>query len=214
MKKALTVICILFSIVSNAQNFNPKILALPENPNIEDFSFFKEEFKDVQVVMLGEITHFEGNVFEMKTKIIKYLHEQMGFNTVAFESGVYDVWKAQIDINKGYDTKKAFIKSLFTIWAKKNEFQSFIEFYDKNKADLKLYGFDDQLTGQYGENEFVNDLYTYCKKNRFKFQLKQEDLSLLIESIRVSYVFDEQDISYNQYKSALTGLLNSISSKP
>jgi hypothetical protein len=214
MKKALSVLWILFSIVSNAQNFNPKILTLPENSKIEDFSFLKEELKNVQVVMLGEISHFDGKIFEEKTKIIKYLHEQMGFNTIAFESGVYDVWKAQKDINKGYETKKAFIKSLYTIWAKKNEFQSFIEFYDKNKTDLKLYGFDSQISGEYGEKELVNDLYEYCKKNHFKLQLKREDLLLLLESISVSSIFDEEDISYNQYKSSLTGLLHTISSKP
>lgn len=214
MKKALTVLLTLFLIVSNAQNFNPKILTLPENPNIDDFSFLKEELKNTQVVMLGELTHHEGNTFEMKTKIIKYLYQEMGFKTIAFESGVYDVWKAQIDINKGYDTKKAFIKSLFTIWPKKQEFQSFIEFYDKNKSNLKLYGFDSQITGEYGEKELVNDLYAYCKKNHFKLQLKQEDLSLLIESMCVSWLFDEGDISYNQYKSSLTGLLNTIAVKP
>ena len=214
MKKTLTVILIFFLIVSNAQSFNPKILTLPENPNIDDFSFLKEELKNVHIVMLGELTHYEGNTFEIKTKIVKYLYQEMGFKTIAFESGVYDVWKAQKDINKGYDTKKAFIKSLFTIWAKKNEFQSFIEFYDKSKNNLKLYGFDNQITGEYGDKELVNDLYEYCKNNKIKLPLKKEDLSLLIESMCVSGIFDEEDISYNQYKSSLSELLNSISAKP
>lgn len=214
MKKTLTVILILFLIVSNAQSFNPKILTLPENPNIDDLSFLKDELKNAQVVMLGENSHFDGNIFEIKTKVVKYLYQEMGFKTIAFESGVYDVWKAQIDIKNGYDTKKAFTKSLLSIWAKKNEFQSFIEFYDKNKANLKLVGFDNQITGEYGEKELVNDLYEYCKNNKIKLQLKSEDLSLLIESMSVSGIFDEGDISYNQYKSSLTGLLTSISSKP
>ena len=163
--------------------------------------------------MLGENSHFDGNIFEMKTKVVKYLHQEMGFKTIAFESGIYDVWQAQKSINKGENTKEAFVKSLFTIWAKKKEFQSFIEYYDKNKKDLKLFGFDNQITGKYGEEELVKDLYEYCKKNHLKFKLKQEDFSLLIESMSVK-VFDEGDISYNQYKSSLTELLNTISAKP
>ena len=74
---------------------------LPENPSTNDFSFLKEELKGVQIIMLRENTHFDGNVFEMKTKIIKYLYQEMGFKTIAFESGIYDVWKAKTEIEKG-----------------------------------------------------------------------------------------------------------------
>ena len=94
MKKNLLALLILFGFTIYSQEFNPKIITLSQNPEITDFSFLKEELKDVQVVMLGENTHFDGNVFEMKTNIVQYLHQEMGFNTIAFESGIYDVWKA------------------------------------------------------------------------------------------------------------------------
>jgi erythromycin esterase-like protein len=212
MKRIIFLACSLFCMIVNAQNFNLKILNLPENPTVEDFSFLKEELKGVQVVMLGENTHQDGNVFEMKTKIVKYLNQEMGFNTIAFESGVYDVWKAQENINKGDNTKEALKSSLFRIWSNVKEFQSFIEFYDKNKAYLKLFGFDNQITGKYGEENLVKDLYKYCDKNQLSLTLNREDLELLMESIS-SGVFDEGDISYNQYKKALTQLLNSINGK-
>src|SRR5690606_3277527 len=111
----------------------------------DDFSFLKEELKGVQVLMLGEKSHFDGNVFEMKTKIIEYLYKEIGFKTIAFESGVYDVWKAQNEINKGTNVQLAFKNSLFTIWSDTNEFQSFVQFYDANKSNLKLFGFDSQI---------------------------------------------------------------------
>ena len=198
----------------NAQNFNPKTLTLPENLTVQDFSFLKEELKDVQVVMLGENTHFDGNVFEMKTEVIKYLHQELGFNTIAFESGVYDVWKAQININKGEKTRTAFEKSLFFIWSKKKEFQSFIDFFEQYKTELKVFGFDNQITGEYGENELVNDLYEYCNKNQLNLKLNKDDLDLLIESITNSGVFDEGDITYEKYKSSLSNLVTNIDKKP
>ena len=95
MKKITLVIFLFFGFAIYSQEFNPKRITLSQNPEITDFSFLKEELKDVQVVMLGENTHFDGNVFEMKTKIVQYLHQEMGFNTIAFESGIYDVWRAQ-----------------------------------------------------------------------------------------------------------------------
>lgn len=211
MKNLTIVLCILFSLVLSAQEFNPKIISLSQNPEITDFSFLKEELKDVQVVMLGEKTHFDGNVFEMKTKIVQYLFQEMGFNSVAFESGIYDVWKAQEDINKGMNTKEAFANSLFPIWSKRNEFQSFIEFFDKNKNNLKLFGFDCQITGKYGMVNLSKDLFNYSNRINHKLRLKQEDFELLLESMTNSNMFDEEDISYEQFKTELTLFKTKIS---
>nr|WP_315254251.1 erythromycin esterase family protein [uncultured Flavobacterium sp.] len=212
MKIITNFIFFLLCFCAAAQNFNPKIVTLSENPNPENFSFLKEELKGVQVVMLGEKSHFDGNVFEMKTKIVKYLHQEMGFNTIAFESGVYDVWKAQEDINNGKSTKEALGKSLFQIWSKTKEFQSFIDFYEVNKSSLKLFGFDNQITGKYGEEKLIKDLYEYCNKNQIEITLNQEDLELQMESIYYG-VFDEKDIGYSEFKNALSKTLEMVSKK-
>ena len=118
MKKTITLLFALLGMFTYAQTFNPKTITLPKDVTVEDLSFLKEEIQDAQVVMLGEGSHFDGNMFEMKTKVIKYLYQEMGFKTMAFESGIYDVWKAQQEINAGENVKKAFLKSLFSIWTK------------------------------------------------------------------------------------------------
>lgn len=209
----LIIIFSAFYAIGNAQNFNP-VLNLPENPSNDDFSFLKEELKGVQVLMLGEKSHFDGNVFEMKTKIIKYLYKELGFTTIAFESGVYDVWKAQNEINKGTDVQLALKNSLFTMWSNTNEFQSFVQFYDGNKASLKLFGFDSQISGKYGDENLFIDLFEYCGNNQLELKLDRGDLELLIESINYSFVFDENDITYSQYKSSFENLLKAIAKKP
>lgn len=211
MKKNLLVLLILFGFTIYSQEFNPKTINLSQNPEITDFSFLKEELKDVQVVMLGENTHFDGNVFEMKTKIVLYLHQEMGFNTIAFESGIYDVWKAQKSISEGQNVKEALSNSLFSIWAKRNEFQSFINFYDANKKNLKIFGFDYQITGNNGNVLLAKDLFEYAKKINHKIKFKQEDFELLLESVTNSGMFDEEDISYEQFKIELSSFKNKIS---
>jgi hypothetical protein len=214
MKKIFLVLIFnVFCSISNGQNSNLKVLNLPENPTKEDFSFLKEELKGVQVLLLGEKTHFDGNVFEMKTKIIQYLQKELGFNTIAFESGVYDVWKAQNEIKKGVSVPLAFKNSLFPIWSGKKEFQSFVQFYDINKSNLKLFGFDNQITGRYGDENLFIDLFEYCNSNQLELKLDRGDLELLIESINSSFVFDENDITYSQYKSSFENLLKAISKK-
>ncbi|WP_291134816.1 erythromycin esterase family protein [Flavobacterium sp. UBA7663] len=211
MKKITLVIFLFFGFAIYSQDFNPKIITLSQNPEITDFSFLKEELKDVQVVMLGENTHFDGNVFEMKTKIVQYLHQEMGFNTIAFESGIYDVWKAQKNIEQGQNVKEALSKSLFSIWAKRNEFQSFIEFYNQNKKDLRIFGFDYQITGNNGNVLLAKDLFEYAKKINHKIKFKQEDFELLLESMTNSGMFDEEDVSYEQFKTELTLFKTKIS---
>lgn len=211
MRNIAIVLLGLFYLTLSAQEFNPKTINLSQNPEITDFSFLKEELKDVQVVMLGENTHFDGNVFEMKTSIVQYLHQEMGFNTIAFESGIYDVWKAQKNIEKGQNVKESLSNSLFSIWAKRNEFQSFIEFYNQNKKNLNLFGFDYQITGKNGTVNLSKDFFNYSKRINYKLKLKQEDFELLLESITNSGMFDEEDISYEQFKTELTSFKTKIS---
>ncbi len=214
MKKLYLLLFILSFCGISAQNFNPRVINLPENVSDQDFSFLKEELKNTQVVMLGEISHFDGNVFEMKTKIVKYLHQEMGYNTIAFESGIYDVWKAQQSIHANENVNAAFENSLFPIWAKKKEFQSFIEFYDQNKNNLKVFGFDIQITGKFGEKELFTELFNYCKQNQLPLDLNKEDLELLFESMFNSGIFDEGDITYAQFKNSFHKLLTAIEQKP
>ena len=205
---------LFFCFSLNAQEFNPKILELSDNLTTKNFSFLKDELKDVQVVMLGENTHYDGNAIKTKAKIIKFLHQEMGFNTIAFESGVYDVWKAQQEIHKGEDVTYAFENSLYDFWIGKEEFQSFIDYYKLNKNQLKLYGFDTRITGEYGRKLLLPALYTYCQKNNISFTLKNSDLALLLETFSSSFLFDETIIPYYEFKEALTKLLNKIVEKP
>lgn len=210
MKKNLTLFLLFFSFVLFSQTSISKSINLSEPPISKDFSFLKEELKDVQVVMLGEISHFDGNVFETKTEIVKYLVENMGFNVIAFESGIYDLWKAQEEINKGTNCKQVFRNSLFSMWGKRKEFQSFVTFFESNKANLKLFGFDHQITSTNGTENLSNDLFNYSKQINHNLKLNKEDFSLLLESISNSSMFDESDISYQTFSLELNKLKQKI----
>jgi len=210
MKTFLTLLFLIFNSIVLSQNLETSVLVLPDTPSEKDFEFLKNEIKNARVVMLGENTHFDGNVFEMKTTIIKYLFEEMGFTTIAFESGIYDVWKAQINIENGGNVNESLKKSLYPIWSKKEEFKSFIDFFEHHKDEIKIFGFDNQVSGEYGMNELVTDLNLFCKKNKYKFKLDKTNLELLLESMIVSGVFDEGDITYKEFNSSLLSVYNQI----
>lgn len=214
MKKTLFVTYFLFISALSFSQFSKLEVKPITVGNYQDFNFLKEEIKDAQVVLLGENTHFDGNVFETKTKIVEYLVNEMGFNTIAFESGIYDLWKAQESIKEGENTKQVFQNSIFSIWGKRNEFQSFIDFFVQNKMQLNLFGFDYQISGTNGTESLSRDLFQYAKQVKFKLKFKEEDFQLLLESITTSGMFDDEDIDFETFENNLSNLLTKIERQP
>ena len=59
-----------------------------------DFSFLKNALADKQYVFLGERDHGDGETLLAKVKMIKYLHENLGFDVLISEDGIYETYKA------------------------------------------------------------------------------------------------------------------------
>lgn len=60
----------------------------------DDYSGFKEigaAIGEAKVVFLGEQDHGDAPTFITKTKIIKYLHENLDFDVLVFESDFYNL---------------------------------------------------------------------------------------------------------------------------
>ncbi|TDQ42742.1 erythromycin esterase family protein [Aureibacillus halotolerans] len=59
---------------------------LSEHQEDTDLAFLKPLLKDKRIVLLGESSHGAKEFNEVKIKLIRYLHKEMGFSVVAFES--------------------------------------------------------------------------------------------------------------------------------
>ena len=59
-----------------------------------DYSFLNEVLKNKRIVLLGEQTHGDGATFDEKVKIVKHLNYKLGLNTIVFQSGFYENYKA------------------------------------------------------------------------------------------------------------------------
>lgn len=209
----------VFSIISFflylhvvGQNFSPHYSILSDSLDKADFQFLKNEIGKAQVVLLGETSHFEGGVFEIKAEIIKYLHEEMGFTTLAFESGTFSMTKAMQEIEKNKTGKEVFKKSLFGIWGNVNEFQSTASYYQEHYKHLKLFGFDLSPTGEYASNYLIDEVYQYLKRKEVGIPLSKLDFKLLFEGFE-GFVFDEEIIQYVDFINMMDGIIESVKKK-
>ncbi len=87
MKNLCIIFCIFLYTSCKAQNLNDgSILSTNNLIDFKKISAFKETLKEVEMIALGENTHGLGQVFKAKADLVKFLHREMGFNLVLFES--------------------------------------------------------------------------------------------------------------------------------
>ncbi len=129
------------------------------NPNdtaFTDLQPLRKMIANARIVMLGEANHESGNIFDAKIRVLKFLHQEMDYDMIAFESGFYDLHKANEDIKNGKGVKLALVKSIFNIWTSTKEFQPFVEFIESTK--LPVFGFDNQFSGEYIYQNLKDDI--------------------------------------------------------
>jgi len=121
----------------------------PSDIDFADLQALKPLIGSAQVVMLGEQSHGDGATFDAKTRLIKFLHEQMGFDVLAFESGLYDCEVGDAILASGRPGQEALGSSIFGIWGSGERLVPLFDYLAataKTGNRLVLTGFDPQFS--------------------------------------------------------------------
>ena len=100
--------------------------------------------KDKRIVCIGENRHDDGSTINAKNELIRYLHEELGFNVLLIEISDLDLIKAkeyrQTGLRLDQSVSKTLISSRLT--AADSVLYAFIESSEETKMPMKLHGID------------------------------------------------------------------------
>jgi erythromycin esterase len=133
----------------------------PDDGDFSDLEPLRAVLAGKRVVILGEASHRDGNSLLAKTRLIRFLHRELGFDVLAFESGFYDCAKAWERIVAGDDPAEAFRQSVFPIWTRSAQLKPLIDYFAaaaRSPRPLQLAGFDPQFTGVMSDRHLAADL--------------------------------------------------------
>lgn len=157
---------------------------LAKDTGTAGFDFLKTVLKDKRIVLLGEQSHEEGATFAAKVRLVRFLHEQMGFGILSMESGLYDNYQAGRTITPANSDNSPLRESIFPIWSEANEFQPMIRYLHEQAAGphpLLLTGFDCQ-EGDIFLREYLPALKKEMGKQLVLSEVEEADLDAVITS--------------------------------
>lgn len=121
--------------------------------DFRDLQFLKDLIGDRRLVQLGESGHGVMEFNEAKVRLIKFLHQEMGFNVIAFESGVFSCNHVNI-FGRQRTSLNLMRSSIFGVWhtAEVLPLFTYIKSNHGTIPPLQLAGCDVQFSSGY-----VND---------------------------------------------------------
>jgi erythromycin esterase len=123
----------------------------PDDDDFADLLPLIEKIGDARVVALGEQSHGDGAAFVAKDRLVRFLHQRMGFDVLIWESGMFDCREMDAALRSNQPLDKALEKGIFPIWTRSGHVTPVLEYARSTHATatpLEQAGFDCQFSSR------------------------------------------------------------------
>jgi erythromycin esterase len=133
---------------TRANHFPIASINTRSDDDFADLQFLKDVVGDRRLVQLGESGHGVAEFDLAKDRLVRFFHEQMGFDVIAFESSIYECFAANTATGGG----DMLSRSIFAVWSTNEVLPLFEYIRDTQRTDhpLILAGFDTQISSARG----------------------------------------------------------------
>ncbi|MGD9689765.1 MAG: erythromycin esterase family protein [Phycisphaerales bacterium] len=142
--------------------------ALDQPEDFSDLEPLRAMIGSARVVGLGEQSHGDGATFKAKCRLVRFLHQQMGFDVLAWESGLFDCRRVDELFAAGVAPADAATiaeqHGVFGIWAQSAQAKPVLEYAARTqKTDRRLImaGFDNQYTSSASRRQHASWLDSF-----------------------------------------------------
>lgn len=177
------------------KNIIPLTDIRPENRDFSDLQPLKKILADKTIVMLGEEDHVFATTFEAKVRLIQFLHEELGFNVLAFE---YDLFNAAMAYTEACNKKDAGIlkRNLYPYWGSVKSTELLFPYIlrtQQSKSPLRYIGIDCQVVPQYHFPDTLHGYLSSKKSSVLTYNYYNDFLSIIKKAWQNPYAVNNRE---------------------
>lgn len=163
----------------------------PTDTEFSDLEPLRDRLAGVRVLVLGEPSHGDGAAFEARARLIRFLHQELGFNTLAFESGLFSVERELAGATTPASVLAGANAAVFPIWSRSAQAAPALRHAASTagtSSPLRVVGMDAQLAR--GDTVLIAELERYLRANGYPAMQRFERAAGTLRRLVAGSVFD------------------------